>query len=286
MDHHTATPRQGPRRHMRPTRVVRHALVAAALLLVATGCIRTEVSIEVNEDGSGVMGFLLAFDRQLMSALEAFGDDEAGFDTDMLLEDIDVDDLPLGATVEPYEEGDFTGVVFRVPFEDGDDIAATLARIASDAGDGAPLDSDEGPFDEFELARHGDEWRFAALVDPASDETFDEFAEDEGSLDFARALFGDAMFTVRLKLPGEVTEHNADSIETDGTLRWEIDLFSDEARELHATADAGSTGGFLGVLGADNVGDGWLMIGVLVVVGALIALAGWFAVRQTRAADE
>lgn len=286
MDHHTARPRPAARWRGRLSRLSLGAVLGAAVLLAAAGCIRTEVSIEVNEDGSGVMGFLLAFDQRVMSALEAFGEDAVTTNGATLMDEVDLGDLPPGASVEPYEDGDFAGVRIVVPFEEGDDIAATLARIASDAGgDDTPVDSAEGPFDEFELSRDGETWRFAALVDPASDETFDEFADEAGGLDFARAIFGDAMFTVRINLPGEVTEHNADSVETDGTLRWEIDLFSDEARELRATSDAGS-GGILDALGAGDVSGEWVLIGVLVVVGLLIAAAGWFAVRQTRAADE
>ena len=49
----------------------------------------------------------------------------------------------------------------------------------------------------------------------------------------AAMLLDDAWFRVRIKLPGEVTEHNADRIE-DGELVWELDFTATEERQLTA----------------------------------------------------
>lgn len=272
----------------RPTRRVnRFALAAlvAAVALLSAACIRTEISIEVNEDGSGVVAFLVAFDRQMMAALQAFGDGDASFDAEDLLAEVDPDDLPPGATVEPYEDGDFAGVRIRLPFAAGDDVAAAIDAVTADASDdGIPLGGSDEPFEHFELSRDGDRWRFAATVAPASDDVLGELDQEAGDLDFARAFFGDASFLMRLRLPGEVTEHNADVVEDDGTLRWELDFFAAEPRDIHATSDVGSGG--LNVLAWRDIGEGWLLVGVVAIVGLLVVVAGWLAVRRAPAADE
>jgi hypothetical protein len=268
----------------RPSRFALAALVLAVPLLSAA-CIRTEISIEVNEDGSGSVAFLVAFDRQMMAALQAFGDGDAFFDADDLLAEVDLDDLPPGATVEPYEDGDFTGVRIRLPFAPGDDVAAAIDAVTADASDdGVPLGGSDEPFEHFELARDGDRWRFAATVAPASDDVLGELDEDAGDLEFARAFFGDASCHIRLRLPGEMTEHNADTVESDGTLRWELDFFAAESREIHATSDVGNGG--LTILAWRDLGEGWLLVGVAAVVGLLVIVAGWLAVRRAPAADE
>ena len=74
-------------------------------------------------------------------------------------------------------------------------------------------------------------------------------------------------FVVAVTLPGEVTVHNADSIEG-STLTWNIDLLDEqESGSLSATADMSS-----GSSGGSNTG---IIIGT--AVGAAVAL---LVVRQ------
>ena len=235
------------------------ALLAFAAL--ASSCIRAEIAIRVNDDGSGTVSVLTAFDRSLM---EAFGEDAAaagaGFDPSVFTE-IDEAELPPGASVEPYEDGDFLGTRVTIPFASDADVAASIERAFAAAGGDGGLTGDDGAFRRFVLERDGDGWRFDAEMDPASSELAaggdDSFGEE-----LAQFLFQDASFVVRLTLPGEIVEHNADETGPQGELVWNIDLLGGEVRTLSATSGAGG----------DDGGGGGAVIAVAAV--ALLLAAG------------
>lgn len=246
-----------------------------ALAVLATGCIRAEIAIRVNADGSGTVSVLTAFDRSFM---EAFGEDDASglgtFDLSSLTE-IDESELPSGASVEPYEEGDFVGVRVTVPFESGDDVAASIDRIfAGTGGESSPLAGDDSAFRRLVLERDGDGWRFEAEMEISAGELTEGTEGTEGDPlgeAFARLLLGDASFVVRLSLPGEIVSHNADEIGPDGELVWNIDIFGGETRTLSASSDLSGEGGSGGGGTTIVVAVAALLISVLVVAGVFVA---------------
>ena len=253
-------------------RWLRPMVLAVALLAlgaVGAGCIRVEVAIRVNDDGSGTVTVLAAFDRDLM---ELAGDD---FDLSELTE-IDESELPPGASVEPYEEGDFVGVRVTAPFESGDDVAASIDRLfAGTGGESEGLSGEDGLFQRFVLEREGDRWRFEADIEiDADDLTGGTDSEQVGGA-LAQFLFQDASFVVRLALPGEVMEHNADEVGSDGELVWNIDIFGGEPRTLSATSELNGGGGGGGATIA--VAAAALLIAGLVAAGVILA-------RRARAA--
>ncbi len=250
------------------------ALLAFAVL--ATGCIRAEIAIRVNADGSGTVSVLTAFDRSFMEALG--GDDASAggaFELSSLTE-VDESELPFGASVEPYEEGDFVGVRVTVPFESGDDVAASIDRIfAGTGGESSPLAGDDSAFRRLVLERDGDGWRFEAEIDISAGE-LTEGAEDDplgGAL--AELLFQDASFVVRLSLPGEIVSHNADEIGPDGELVWNIDIFGAETRTLSASSDVSGEGGGGGTT---------IVVAVAALLIAILVVAGVFVARRQRGA--
>jgi hypothetical protein len=80
--------------------------------------------------------------------------------------------------------------------------------------------------------------------------------------------------TTRLKLPGEVVEHNADEVLEDGTLVW-TQTGADEPRTLSARSEVG------GGSGLSTMAKAGLLIGGI----ALVALVGGFLLfgRRRRA---
>ncbi len=214
------------------------ALLASAVLL--SGCARIEIAIQVNEDGSGTIALLSALDTSFLDAAAAAGD------TDLADSFIDLDeaDLPPGATIEEYDEDGFRGVRARFPFAASDDITRAIDAALSDAGDdptGEAAGLDE-LFERFDLRRDGDGWRFDAVVTPLfmgalpgeDGDAFDS-AFDSG---LAELMLEEFEFTIRLDLPGEIVEHNADAVE-DGALIWSLDPLSEEPRELLALTSGG-----------------------------------------------
>ena len=257
-------------------------LLAPLAALVLTGCIRAEIAIRVNEDGSGTVSLLTAVDGSVLAAFASgeggsgLGDLVGDGDIASAFTDIDEADLPSGASVEAYEDGDFVGARVTVPFAAGDDVASALERLSADGGDDTPFAGVGGAFESFVLERGAaDEggWRFdARLSDDATDAGLGEGGGDAFGDAIASALLGDASFTVRLALPGEIVEHNADEI-SGGELVWHLDVLDPGARPLMARseASAGSGGG---------VSTSVLVVGLLVVAGLLTAGAVGWAVRE------
>ena len=240
----TAT--NGPARSARRTARA-PALLLAALALALSGCIRVDLAIRVDEDGSSSLSGILAYS----DALAAMAGDAAG-------ELIDGSGLAAGAAVEDYRADGYRGVRFT---RSGD--VADLIEGVTAAGPGG-----DALFERFELLREGDEWRFDAVLRPLS-----EAAPGGGDgLDalgagLAESLFADGWFRVRLELPGEIVDHNADRTE-DGALVWEIDLQGEEARSLFVRTDAGGGAGATPVVVS------------AAIAAALVALIAWAAVRR------
>lgn len=255
-------------------------LLAPLAALVLTGCIRAEIAIRVNDDGSGTVSVLTAVDGSVLAAFAGEGGSGLGDllgdgDIASAFTDVDDEDLPPGASVEAYEDGDFVGARITVPFAAGDDVASALEQL-SEGGDETPFAGAGGAFESFVLERDGerDGWRFEARL---SEDATDAGLGDGGGGDafgdaITGALLGDASFTVRLALPGEIVEHNADEL-TGGELVWHLDVLDPSARPLMARSEASSGSG-------GGVSSGVLVVGLLVVAGLLTAGAVGWAVRE------
>lgn len=201
------------------------ALLLPLAVLATTGCFRVELSFLVNDDGSGTVKYTVAVSDQFTAMMEAEGmEAEEG----SLVEE---EDLPPGAEVREYSEDGYTGVVFTVPFTDYAEISSIMESVHETNQEGGvgfvPPDISQ---DE-----NGD-WRFSMLMPGAS--------EDDGSGDLLgmdalmEELLADGWFRVRVKLPGELAEHNADRVEN-GELVWQMGLDSTEERQLKARATSG-----------------------------------------------
>lgn len=240
-------------------------------MLLLSGCIRAEISIKVNEDGSGEVSILAAFDREAFEELaEDFGDGATSeFPS---FNDLDDTNLPEGARVEEYEEDGFTGARVTIPFGAGDDIASAVSEILSESGGDGLVGGTDSTFDDFTLRREGEGWRFDATAAPLNDAGDGEDALGLGGPIFD-LLFEDASFEIKLELPGDVIEHNADRIDGD-TLVWELSFTDDEPRQLMA-------------LTGEDGGGGFNLVLAIVVLGSIaLVVAGvvWF-LSQTRAAS-
>ena len=226
------------------------ALLTALCAIVLTGCIRVELSFMVDEDGSGTVDMVVAVDEALLALSEESPDDLVG----------NLDDLPPGAVIEVYREDGFVGQRMSVPVPDMEQAAESLGGV-DDMTDAA----------DFDFVREGDGWRFAMDMPPLGE----ELAGENGgfAVGLAAALLDDASFRVRVSLPGEITEHNADRVEN-GVLVWDLDWTSLEPRTLSARSQTTSVGPVVVTVA----------IGAGVAVVVLAALAGRSAVRARRRA--
>ncbi len=214
------------------------AAVSVSLLLVSC---RAEINItlDVEEDGSGTAAFEFGLDEELRSLMAS-----TGADADDLFSDLDTGFE--GGTAFQREEGDMSFEGVLVEFDDVNEISDQLADSSGDLAG----------FGEFSFEVGDTEAVFDAAL--LSEE------QDLGDFPFdPSALTGDvfsANFIVGM--PGTVVEHNADEVLADGRLRWDIPLFGGEKR-LHAVADFGG-GGFPWL---------WVLLGIALLVGVVATIA-------------
>ena len=241
-----------------PSRLLRTALLFALCSIALTGCFRVELAIKVNEDGSGVISTLLAIEDQFVDALSDLGGlsgDSADIENSLgtLFED-----APPNAVVEEYSEDGFTGQRMTIEVPD------IVQGLQNPQIFGEAAESTEGG--EFNLEREGDGWRFTATLPPTD---LGDAGEDSLLGIDPSALLESASYTIRLALPGEVTDHNADRVEDD-ELVWDIDLTATEPQTFSALSQPPS--------GLTN----WAILAIGIAGAAALILAVGFLVTRSR----
>ncbi|MDT0203817.1 LppM family (lipo)protein [Nocardioides sp. AE5] len=234
------------------------AIVALGLMiLVLSGCFKADYQLSISPDDKVSGTMIVAMNKEAIQAMASFEsqgeapedlDPRAAWDALMADEDGTEDDLPPGATKEPYEEGDFLGD--KITFAD-----VPLAEFSAYMSE----DSD----DEFSLERVDDTYVFRGSADMSDVTGEDEAAEDElfGEAEMQQfyAMYGTPTFKIAITFPGTVIEHNG---ELDGTtVTWTADMTSSEVNEFSAVAQAsgGSSGSGDGASGGgatDGATDG------------------------------
>jgi len=231
-------------------RIILFTLVTA---LVASGCFRMNLDIEVHDDGSGTVSGLVALDAEGISeAMGALGP-EGG--ADELCSDFEGEQGFGGGEFDeetPYNDDGYCGTRFRANFT-AEEFEEALSDIS---GDDATLERD------------GDGWVFEMPVDT------EDISSEMGDADIfpgITELFTDLEYVIRVKLPGRQAEHNADYIDDEGFAVWEIDITNPPTEPLRLRTEGGD----------HIVGDGNVLIIALAVL-ALIALgfAAWYLMRK------
>lgn len=204
------------------------------MTLVATltaGCVQADLKLDVKDDGSGTYTALIAVNAQLfqqLGGLSALDPDAEPTSSSadicqQMIDDAQEETPPAGGKVEPYKKGDFCGVKISAPFANIEEGLA-LFNESSDSG-GATLE-------DVTLEKQGNGWVFQAEWNPG--DTSD--ATTGADADMAKQFLQGFSFVVRMKLPGGQVDQNADLIEDDGTMVWNLDPATE--RTLTAKTDA------------------------------------------------
>ena len=190
-------------------------LLLAVVAFSMVGCIRYELGFTVNADGSGALSALVAISDQFTQATGSTAEQALGLGDESL----------PGAEITEYKQDGFTGIQMSVPFANLQQLGLLMGSSESDA-----IATD------FELQPDGEGgWRFATVMGPVADPSG---VEAPPSPELLQGAWG----RVRVQLPGDVAEHNADRIE-DGAFVWEIDFTSTEPRQLTATTTGAAAAG-------------------------------------------
>lgn len=221
-------------------------LVMAGLVLLSGCKVEMHVATEVDEDGSGDIAVTVLLgetvrdtlrekrlkteDPTELAALEARGEDTFARGPDVI--DVLARDVPDGWRAERITDGSLEGFRLRAEFESLEKLPALLRPFA-DWGDtvvaGQGRDAEQvgvaALVGGFSLTRDGSVFRFQASPNAKA---------YEGAEGGPNGLLTE--FTISVKLPGGVREHDADT-EEDGKLTWRIGPGA--SRSISATSDLG-----------------------------------------------
>ena len=203
-------------------------------MVLAAGCVKFEMDLAVNPDGSGSIEVYVDVAQELFRFAGAFQEGDA----EGSIED---------ACREMLQGDDVEGTPFEGPLFSGADFLTEQEILADDSSCGVRargewpaeqaeqvylyLGEDSGPT----IERVGSQgWSFTLPIDLAGEE--DDYDVDLG-LAFAEAL--DFSLAFRVTLPGQPIGHNADSTRSGcdtTTFKWDVDIV-DPPELLFAEAD-------------------------------------------------
>ncbi len=197
-------------------------LVAAALLFL-TSCYRIDTNLTVENDGSGQLGYVLAFNYEAFATL----DESGASDRDEFCAEATADqtDIPENATAEEYDEDGYCGIRVTVDIPASDDFGEALREAADDGSDAS------NDLQDFEITKTADDqWSFYLSLEGSELDGL-ETAPDDGSEEAEQFRIIQETLEIRynIELPGEAGDHNADSASSsDGKTRfeWEIDPYA------------------------------------------------------------
>lgn len=226
--------------------MTKYVLAFFSLALLLSACrIESNILLDISEDGSAVVGAEIGFDEEMLDLVSQAGGDPADI----------LDELPdLGGDgVEPITrvEGDMTyfGATTKID---------NLSTYDFDGFQGET-------FSEFSYEFDDSSATLAAKVDATG---IGDLAGGDLPID-PSAITGE-VFSARVlvTMPGTVAEHNADEILSDGTLVWNLPLTG--TKDIFATSTFGGSG-FNGI---------WLVVGGILIVGIIAAIAAVMASRK------
>lgn len=192
---------------MRTTRIptmIAPAALCAALTVLLAGCFKIDMDLTVEADDT--------VDGTMILAIQSSAGELFGMTEDQLRDELEgsVDDLPDGATSEPYDEGDFVGT--RVTFA------------------GTPLNEFRGVDEELSIVHEDGTYIVTGAFDLTSDEAIPPEAEP---------FLSSAEVQLKITFPGDVISSNG---EVSGrTVTWNPQL--GEVNEIEAEAEDSTGGG-------------------------------------------
>lgn len=239
----------------------RLALVVV-VLTTATGCLRMDVAIRVEPDGTGTVEIEMLLSETLTELAEAFSDEDAGDLCAEMLNESAMSDMPAGAEARELSKDGWCGAEISFPFTDFD-----LTEFST--ADGMPIRlwvENQTVFFDLDVSD--------LTADFEEDMSFEQMAAMAKVFDLE---LDEPKMVFEVTLPGASVDHNADSTQG-STFNWELDLFGDESRtSFYASADMSRSDN------SDNASSrGLFLVGGL---GLAAILAFAMRIRSARKSD-
>ena len=224
--------------------------LCGGILLLVSGCIKVNLEINVNEDGSGTYGGEFAISKVFA---ENFSEGDQSASCDEILDSNDNDrgplsDLPPDAEIEFFEDDSWCGYNFTASFLD---FGAVLEE-----DDGFPITEVEG----IATFRLPEDDLFGDVTGEA-----DQAGEDIDSAMLLKALgIPEPEFVISVTIAGEILEQNADQVRG-STLIWNFNILDPQPGfEPYAVVDTTVSSS-----GSSGTSGGLI---ALIVIAALVSL--------------
>lgn len=243
-------------------------LLAIVLSFLAAACrVESNVILTLEADRSGTYTIEFGMDEELRQAIAGFGGLGEGGEAIDPLDGFEIDDPSVETSRRTA--GDMEFVVATSDFEDVEELNSLL-DTAQDSGIG-----------ELDITYEGETVTVRGLLAGTGNLNAEGLGDLGGFGDLGdlselgglgldpSALVGD-FFSAALviAMPGEVTEHNASTVRSDGSLQW--DLTSEESTVI-AVSDTGASS------------FPWGIIAVAVILLFAVGLGLWVGRRRQRA---
>ena len=239
----------------------RLALVVV-VLTTATGCLRMDVAIRVEPDGTGTVEIEMLLSETLTELAEAFSDEDAGDLCAEMLDESAMSDMPAGAEARELSKDGWCGAEISFPFTDFD-----LTEFST--ADGMPIRlwvENQTVFFDLDVSD--------LTADFEEDMSFEQMAAMAKVFDLE---LDEPKMVFEVTLPGASVDHNADSTQG-STFNWELDLFGDESRtSFYASADMSRSDN------SDNASSSGLFLVGGLGLAAILAFA--MRIRSARKSD-
>ena len=215
------------------------SLALAAIALLLASCFKVDMTLDVSQDNTVSGSAVIAVDKQLVAL--------SGQNVDDLFKNADSTNLPPGASVAPYDDGDFVG----------QEITFDSVPLEKFSGANDPL---TGAGEELSITREGDEFHVSGNLDMSGQEF-------TGNDQIPQSVLDSFEFVISITFPGEVKSATG---EIDGnTVMWEPKF--GENNRIEAIASAIPSGGSPLV---------WMLIAAGVLIVLLVA---FLLIRARRA---
>lgn len=249
----------------------RLVLLALAAALVASGCFKVNLEVDVEDDGSGTIEGIFAFNfeaiESLFSELGELGEDGVprdevcgGAEEEFGIDASDFDE------VRPYDQDGFCGVEFSSSFGPGE--AAEAFNSFDDAGSSDAV-----------LRREGDGWYFELPLDT------NDLTGDTDEIPGIENILGESEYIIRVRLPGRQVDHNGE-LDPEGFVVWDIDIANPPERLFLRTEPGQRQTGNASAGSDGDGGSAFTVILIVILVLAALGVAAWFLMRRRGAGQD
>jgi hypothetical protein len=204
-------------------------VLLSLLLFLLAGCVKADIGVKVNKDGTADATFLFAVEKQMYSMMKGTADDP--------LPDMKSEMESEGFTVEDYEDEEYTGYKGTNTFESFEELSVDFA----DTDAPFSFEKEEGFFSTKYVVKGS-------------------FEGEENVPDEEKMFYNQFDLNFNLELPGTIGEHNADSVEGN-QMSWELSLI--ETTDIHAESSSVNTGAIILIIAIAVVVIGGLLFFIL-----------------------